>query len=64
VFILRFLASLNDEGDLRFSMTSRRWMYDVEEIRLKKIHGDVVSHMTEVSIFCVLQFVLVFLKSS
>ena len=39
-------------------------MYDVEEIRLKKIHGDVVSHMTEVSIFCVLQFVLVFLKSS
>ena len=48
MFVLRFLASLNDERDLWFSMSSRRWMYNLEEIRLKEIHGDVVSHMTEV----------------
>merc|ERR1712194_896376 len=47
MFVLRFLASLNDERDLWFSMSSRRWMYNLEEIRLKEIHGDVVSHMTE-----------------
>jgi len=47
LFILRFLASLNDEGDLRFSMSNRRWEYDLKEIQLKEIHGDVVSHMTE-----------------
>ena len=49
MFILRFLASLNDSGDLWFSMSARQWMYNLEEIRLKEIHGDVVSHMTEVS---------------
>jgi len=47
LFILRFLASLNSEGELWFSMNNRRWMYDLEQIRLKEIHGDVVGHMTE-----------------
>eukprot|EP00580_Thalassiosira_gravida_P012547 CAMPEP_0201652466 /NCGR_PEP_ID=MMETSP0493-20130528/44491_1 /ASSEMBLY_ACC=CAM_ASM_000838 /TAXON_ID=420259 /ORGANISM="Thalassiosira gravida, Strain GMp14c1" /LENGTH=707 /DNA_ID=CAMNT_0048128981 /DNA_START=804 /DNA_END=2927 /DNA_ORIENTATION=- len=28
-------------------MSARRWMYNLEEIRRKEIHGDVVSHMTE-----------------
>ena len=50
LFVLRFLASLNDERDLWFSMSSRRWMFNLEEIRLKEVHGDVVSHMTEVSL--------------
>lgn len=48
LFILRFLASLNNDGDLWFSMTKRRWMYDLEQIRQKEIHDDVVTHMTEV----------------
>ena len=48
LFVLRFLASLNDDGNLWFCMSSRRWMFNLEDIRLKKIHGDVVSHMTEV----------------
>ena len=54
LFVLRFLASLNDEGHLWFSMSSRRWMYNLEQIRLKEIHGDVVSHMTEVlfALYC------------
>lgn len=48
LFILKFLASLNDEGDLWFSMSSHRWVYNLDEIRSKEIHDDVVSHMTEV----------------
>jgi len=47
LFVLKFLASLNDDKDLWFSMSARRWMYNLEEIRRKEIHGDVVSHMTE-----------------
>ncbi len=53
LFILRFLASLNDDGDLSFSMTNRRWTYDLEQVRLKEIHDDVVTHMTEV---CLLDY--------
>lgn len=47
LFILRFLASLNDEGDIWFNKSSGRWMCDLNKIRRKEIHGDVVSHMTE-----------------
>ena len=36
------------DGDLSFSMTNRRWTYDLEQVRLKEIHDDVVTHMTEV----------------
>lgn len=50
MFVLRFVASLNDEGDLWYSMSNRRWMYQIEDISVKEIHGDVVSHMTEVRI--------------
>lgn len=50
LFILRFLASLNDAGDVWFSMSTRRWMYNLEDIRQREIHGDVVSHMTEVNV--------------
>lgn len=46
LFILMFLASLNDDGDLRFNMSNRRWVFDLCAIELKDIHGDVVSHMT------------------
>ena len=46
LFVLRFLTSLNDEGDLLFSMSNKRWMYDLNQIQLKEIPGDVVTHMT------------------
>ena len=52
MFVLRFVASLNDEGDLWYSMSNRRWMYQIEDISVKEIHGDVVSHMTEVRTVC------------
>ena len=52
MFVLRFVASLNDEGDLWYSMSNRRWMYQIEDISVKEIHGDVVSHMTEVRAVC------------
>ena len=47
MFILKFLKSLNEEGLLWFSMTSRRWEYDLNKIRLKEISEDVVQHMTQ-----------------
>ena len=52
MFVLRFVASLNDEGDLWYSMSNRGWMYQIEDISVKEIHGDVVSHMTEVRTVC------------
>ena len=46
MFLLRFLKSLNDEGLLWFSLSCRRWEFDLAKIRAKKICGDVVQHMT------------------
>eukprot|EP00804_Cyclotella_cryptica_P027830 CCRYP_009244-RA/>CCRYP_009244-RA protein AED:0.13 eAED:0.13 QI:0/0.87/0.66/1/0.25/0.22/9/246/899 len=46
MFILRFLKSLNDEGLLWFSLSSRRWEFDLKKIRVKEISADVVQHMT------------------
>eukprot|EP00804_Cyclotella_cryptica_P016554 CCRYP_004743-RA/>CCRYP_004743-RA protein AED:0.15 eAED:0.15 QI:0/1/0.75/1/0.28/0.37/8/0/861 len=46
MFLLRFLKSLNDEGLLWFSLTSRRWEFDLKKIRTKEISVDVVEHMT------------------
>ena len=46
MFLLRFLKSLNDEGLLWFSMSSRRWEFDLDKIRVKQISEDVVQHMT------------------
>eukprot|EP00804_Cyclotella_cryptica_P017947 CCRYP_001294-RA/>CCRYP_001294-RA protein AED:0.11 eAED:0.11 QI:0/1/0.75/1/0.57/0.5/8/387/881 len=46
MFLLRFLKSLNDEGLLWFSLSSRRWEFNLEKIRIKEISGDVVQHMT------------------
>ena len=47
LFVLKFLKSLNDEGLLWFSMTSRRWEFDLNKIRPKEISDDVVQHMTQ-----------------
>ncbi|KAL7470461.1 hypothetical protein ACHAXS_010701 [Conticribra weissflogii] len=47
LFILKFLESLNEEGLLWFSMSTRRWEYDLNRIKLKEISGDVVVHMTK-----------------
>eukprot|EP00804_Cyclotella_cryptica_P024225 CCRYP_013267-RA/>CCRYP_013267-RA protein AED:0.05 eAED:0.05 QI:0/0.62/0.55/1/0.12/0/9/1062/749 len=46
LFLLRFLKSLNDEGLLWFSLSSRRWEFDLKKIRIKQISPDVVQHMT------------------
>ena len=58
MFVLKFLASLNDDGDLWFCMSSRRWAYNLEEIRLKEIHRDVVSFLTEVTIALLQNYLL------
>jgi predicted ATPase len=46
MFLLRFLKSLNDEGLLWFSLSSRSWEFDLEKISTKQISADVVQHMT------------------
>lgn len=46
MFVLRFLSSLNDEGLLRYSMSSRRWEFNLEKIQYKEISDDVVQLMT------------------
>lgn len=45
LFVLSFLKSLNQEGLLWFSMSSRRWEYDFDKIKAKSISQDVVQHM-------------------
>jgi len=47
MFILRLLTSLNDEGLVWYSMSSNRWMFDLEKIEMKELSEDVVQHMTE-----------------
>ena len=47
MFILRLLASLNDEGLIWYSIKLRRWMFDLQKIELKEMSEDVVKHMTE-----------------
>ena len=47
LFVLRLLTSLNDEGLVWYSMSSHRWMFDLQKIELKEMSEDVVQHMTE-----------------
>jgi len=47
MFVLRLLASLNDEELIWYSIKSRRWMFDLQKIELKEMSEDVVKHMTE-----------------
>ena len=47
MFILRLLASLNDEGLIYYSINLRRWTFDLQKIELKEMSKDVVNHMTE-----------------
>jgi len=46
LFVLKFLKSLNEEGLLWFSMSSRRWEFDLNRIKVREISDDVVVHMT------------------
>jgi predicted ATPase len=46
MFVLRLLTSLNDEGLIWYSISSRRWMFDLQKIELREISEDVVKHMT------------------
>mmetsp|Transcript_10680 Transcript_10680/g.22399 ORF Transcript_10680/g.22399 Transcript_10680/m.22399 type:complete len:1400 (+) Transcript_10680:184-4383(+) len=46
LFVVRFLKSLKEDGLLYFSMTSRRWMWDLVEIKSKRVSDDVVRHTT------------------
>ena len=47
LFVLKFLQSLNKEGFLWFSMSSRRWEFNIDRITNKEISVDVVQHMTQ-----------------
>ena len=46
MFLLRLMKSLNDEGLVWYSLSSRRWEFDLHKIRIKQISEDVVQHMT------------------
>jgi len=46
LFVIRFLKTLNKEGSLVYSMTSRRWTWDLEKIKSKRVSKDVVIHTT------------------
>lgn len=50
MFIMRFLASLNNEGDLSYSMSHRRWVYDLKQVSMKEIRDDGKSMPT----FCMI----------
>ena len=47
MFILRLLASLNEEGLIWYSINLRQWMFDLQKIERKEMSEDVVKHMTE-----------------
>lgn len=47
MFVQRLLTSLNDEGLVWYSLSSHRWMFDLQNIEVKEMSEDVVKHMTE-----------------
>ena len=47
MFVQRLLTSLNDEGLIWYSLSSARWMFDLQKIELKEMSEDVVKHMTQ-----------------
>eukprot|EP00984_Skeletonema_dohrnii_P030217 scaffold21542_cov121-Skeletonema_dohrnii-CCMP3373.AAC.2 len=47
MFVRRLLISLNDEGLVWYSLSSHRWMFDLQKIEVKEMSEDVVKHMTE-----------------
>ncbi len=46
LFIVKFLKSLNDEELMWFSMSTRRWEYNLNAIGLKEVPDDVVQHLS------------------
>ncbi|KAL7539299.1 hypothetical protein ACHAXR_009167 [Thalassiosira sp. AJA248-18] len=47
LFSTNFLKSLHEEGMLRFNMSTRKWEYNINYIRQRKIPADVVKHLSE-----------------
>ncbi len=46
LFIVRFLNLLNKQGYLVFCLKSRRWTWDLEKIKARRVSDDVVVHTT------------------
>lgn len=47
MFIVNLLQSINEEGILRFNLSSGRWEYDIAQIKLKPVSTDVVKHVSQ-----------------
>uniref|UniRef100_A0A7S4MJX0 Orc1-like AAA ATPase domain-containing protein n=1 Tax=Odontella aurita TaxID=265563 RepID=A0A7S4MJX0_9STRA len=45
LFVVQFLSSLYDGGDLRFSLVKSRWEWDLESIRARNIADNAVDFM-------------------
>lgn len=45
IYILNFLRTLCEEGQIHFALTARRWEYQIEGIRKKELPTGVVQYM-------------------
>jgi predicted ATPase len=47
LFVINFVNSLHEEGLIEFSLSTCRWEFDLEKIKLRDISGDIAEHLTE-----------------